>query len=261
MSAKNHWVTFVLISIAFIFIINLQSPQASTTPDVKFDGKQLSVHVSGVPLEQLLSMVEKHTGISFSYDDLAAETNVYANFENNSLVDGIRRILLQFNYAVIYNRLGHMETVLVLNRQRASSKNQADQTELYASQQQTDINDIPVTILGQEEAPPNAISIELADQEGSPVFSGQVARQGSIESDTPPEAKENVTPPPGEEQLAPVVDPKVTPPPGEEPLKPVVDTNGAPPPGEESLEQKSDADSIFQSENEEQAASEPKSKP
>ena len=235
MLTKIHWLTFVFIAICFI--INPQSPTASTTADVKYDGKRLSVHASGVPLEQLLSTVEKHTGIQFSYNELLAETNVYANFENNSLDEGVRRILLQFNYAVIYTGSGHMKTVLVVNRKRASSKNPADQTELYASQQQTDTNDIPVTILEQGEAPPNDIPIALADQEGAPPFSGQVTGQGTRERDIPPGAKEGVTPPPGEEHLAPVVDPNVTPPPGEESLKLVVDPNVTPPPGEEPLEQ------------------------
>ena len=190
MSTKIHWLTFVFI--ATCFIINPQSSTASTSADVKYDGKRLSVHASGVPLEQLLSMVEKYTGIEFSYDDLLAKTNVYANFENNSLDEGVRRILLQFNYAVIYNGSGHMRTILVLDRRRASSKNPADQTELYASQQQTDIDDIPVSILEPVETPPNPISIALSDQEDAPPFSGEVTGQGTSESDIPTEAKENV---------------------------------------------------------------------
>ena len=58
-----------------------------------------------------------------------------------------------------------------------------------------------------------------------------------------------------------MVDPNVTPPPGEKSLKPVVDSNVTPPPGEEHLEQKPDADSTFSSGTEEQAVPEAKSKP
>ncbi len=233
MSTKIHWLTFVFIAICFI--INPQSSTASTTADVKYDGKRLSVNAIGVPLEQLLSMVEKHTGVEFSYDDLLAETNVYANFENNSLDEGIRRILLQFNYAVIYNGSGHMETILVFNRQRASSKNPADQTELYASQQETDINDMSETFSEppeQVEAPPDDISIKFPDPEQSSPFSEQPSEKGTSLNDIPPGANENVIPPPGEEALSPVVDPNVTPPPGQEHIAPVVDQNVTPPPGE-----------------------------
>jgi hypothetical protein len=230
MLTKIHWFTFVLISIAFI--INLQSPPASIAADVKYEGNRLSVHANGVPLEQLLSMVEKQTGIQFLYDDLLAETNVYANFENNSLDDGVRRILLQFNYAAIYNGLGYMKTVLVLNRQRASLKSPGNRIKLYAALQETDINDIP----DQLEPPPLDLSVTLKDQEDARPFSEQLSEKGLSGHDMPPGATENVIPPPGEEALSPVVNPNVSPPPEAEPLAPVVDPNVSPPPGEDPLE-------------------------
>ena len=181
MLTKIHWLTFVLISIAFI--INPQNPTASTTPDVKYEGKQFSVHASGVPLEQLLSMVEKHTGIQFSYDDLVADIDVYANFENSSLTDGILRILRQFNYAVIYDGSGHVNYVLVLNRQGASSKNPGYQTGLFASRQQIDMDEILGTHPDQLEAPTNDIFATHPDQEDTTPFSEQVSRQDASGQD------------------------------------------------------------------------------
>ena len=238
MLTKIYWFTFVLVSI--FFVINPQSPVASTTTDVKYDGKRLSVQASGIPLEQLLSMVEKQTGIHFSYDDLLAETNVYANFENNSLADGVRRMLLQFNYAAIYDESGHIKTVWIVNRKRGSSESRGDQIDLYESQQQTVINDImdvSETIPDQEDAPPDYIAVTLADQEGAPPFSEQVSGQEASGHDIPPGANESVTtPPPGEEPLKPVVDPNASPPPGEEALAPVVDTSVTPPAGQKPLE-------------------------
>lgn len=237
---KIYWFTFVLISIAFM--ISPQSLPASTTADVEYDGKQVSVHANGVPLKQLLAMVEKHTGIQFSYDDWLAETNVYANFENNSLADGVRRILLQFNYATIYDESGQIKKILILKRQRASSKNSGDQIQLYASQQETDINDKP----DQAELPP------LWEQP-SEQFSEQISAMGPSGHDMPSGANENVIPPPGEEALSPVVDPDVSAPPGAEPLSPVVDPNVSPPPGEDPLEP--DNVTTLSSDTEKQAAS------
>ena len=234
MLTKIHWLTFVFIAICFI--INPQSLTASTNAEVKYDGKQLSVHASGVSLDQLLTMVEKHTGIQFSYDDLAAETNVYANFDNNSLDEGVRRILLQFNYAVIYNGSGHIKNVLVLNRQMASSKNPADQTELYALQQETDINDTSEIFSEQPvqaEAPSDTIS--FPDPEQSSPSSEQLSEKETSEHDLSPEkdmppGAEYGTPPGGEAQSL-VVDPNLSPPPGalvEE------DSNSSSPPGAET---------------------------
>ncbi len=239
MLTKIHCFTLVMISIACIF--NLQSSLASTAAGVKFDGKRFSVHANGVPLEQLLSMVEKQTGIQFSYDKLLAETNVFANFENNSLDDGMRRILLQFNYAVIYTESGHIKAVLVLNRQRASSKIPGNMTELRASLQETEINDT----LGQFEPLPNDISDTLADQEDAGPFSEQLSEKGPSERDIPPGANEDGIPPPGDEAQSPVVDPNQPPPPGEESIEPEpssietlprgIDPNVSPPPGDEPL--------------------------
>jgi len=212
MLTKIQWLAFVLISIAFI--IKPQNPTASTTPDVKYEGKRLSVHADGVVLDELLSMVAEQTGIQFSYDDLVADIDVYANFENSSLADGIRRILLHFNYAVIYDRSGHVKYVLVLNRQRASSKNPADhQTELYASQQETDINNTSEIFPEQSvqvEAPPDTIS--FPDPEHSSPSSNQLSDKGASEQDMPPGANEYGIPPGGEASL--VVDPNLSPPPG-----------------------------------------------
>jgi hypothetical protein len=238
MLTKIYWFTFVFIAISFI--TNPQSPTASTTADVKYDGKRLSVHADGVALGQLLSMVKKHTGIQFSYNELLAEMNVYANFENNVLPDGIRRILLQFNYAAIYDGSGHIKKVWVLNRQRGSSKSPVDQARLNTSQQETEINDMSGTFSDPVEAPPEDISTTLPDPEQSSPFPEQVFEQGAKVLDIPPGAEQHrayvdMIPPPGAESVAPVVNQNLSPPPGAEPLAPVVNQNLSPPPGAEPL--------------------------
>jgi len=259
MLTKIHWLTFVLISIAFI--INPQNPTASTTPDVKYEGKRLSVHADGVVLDQLLSMVAEQTGTQFSYDDLVADIDVYANFENNSLADGIRRILRQFNYAVIYDGSGHVKSVLVLNGQGASSKSPGSQTGLFASQLQNDMYEILETHPDQLEAPPNDMFATHPDQEDTTPFSAQGSAQDAGDQDSaPPGVDENDTPPQGEESPSPMVDPDVSPKTGEETLKPVVDPNVTPPPGEKPLEQEPKAESTFPSDTQEQAVPEANSK-
>ena len=152
MLARMYWFALVLISI--YLIINVQAPSASTTARVDYDGKRLSVHADGVALGELLSMVEKQTGVRFSYDDSLAETIVYANFENNVLADGIKRILSQLNHAIVYDGSGDIRTVLIVGCQMASLESQGNQEELYASQPE---NDISVTLSEQEEAMPFSV--------------------------------------------------------------------------------------------------------
>ena len=260
MLKKIYWLTFIFILISISFINKPQIPAAATSADVKYDGERLSVHAEEFPIGQLLSMLEKQTGILFSYDDSLAEETVFANFENNSLADGIRRILLQFNYATIYDESGQYKYILILKRKRASSKYSGDPTALHASQQQSDINDIPVTFLEQVEPPPDAMPVAIADQEDAPPLSGEFTGQWASIPDIPPGSKEGETPPPpGEKPLTPVVDPNVTQPPGAEPLAPVVDPNVSPPLEEEALEPtpslEPNAESTFPTNTEKQADS------
>ena len=158
MPSRTCWFTFILLSISFI--ISFQNSSAATTARVDYDRNRLSVHADGIALGELLSMVEKQTGVRFSYDDLLAETIVYANFENNVLADGIKRILSQLNHAIVYDGSGGIRTVFIVGRQMASSESQRNQGKLYASQPE---NDISVTLSEQEEAVP--FSVQTPGQE------------------------------------------------------------------------------------------------
>lgn len=155
MLTRIYWFAFVFISV--LFVANLQTPLASTTAHVNYDGKRLSVRADGVVFGQVLSMVEKQTGVRFSYDNISAETIFYANFENNTLADGIKRILSQFNHAMVYNGSGHIRTVLVLHRQMASLGNHRNQGELYVSQ--------PVDEVPENDLSDNDVSAAIQDEE------------------------------------------------------------------------------------------------
>lgn len=236
MLTRISWFTFVLISL--FFIANLQIPAAATIAHVDFDGKRLSVHADGVALGQLLSTMAEQTGVQFSYDDLVADIVIYANFDSSPLPDGIRRILSQFNHAVIYDRSGQVKYVLVLRRQGASSKSAGSQTGQLASHRQIDMDEISRTLPDQLEAPSNDISATYPDQEETTPSSEQVSWQEASGNDLapPPEADESDIPLQGEESPTPMVDPNGTPMTGEEPLESVVNSNLAPPPpGEEPL--------------------------
>jgi len=177
MLTRIYWFAFVFISV--LFVTNLQTPLASTTAHVNYDGKRLSVRANGIALGQVLSMVEKQTGVRFSYDTISAETIVYANFENNTLADGIKRILSQFSHAMVYNGSGHIRTVLVLGRQMASLQSHRTQGELYVSQ--------PV-----DEVPDNDVSAAIQDEE---------AEASSVQ--TPGQGPDGHFPPPGGEPSLP----------------------------------------------------------
>ncbi len=183
---RNYWFTLVLVLL--ILSINVQGLSKSTNVRVDYDGKLLSVHAGGVALGQLLLMVEKRTGVQFSYDRLSAEKIVYADFENNSLVDGIKRILSQLNHAMLYDESGHVRTVLVLDRQLALREGPDKQRELYMSQPN---NDISETVLSKEKAEP---------------LSGQGPGQGENSPPPPPPGPEDnvlLQGPPGAENRLP----------------------------------------------------------
>ena len=108
----------LVISICFIF--STHSLQSATIAHVEFDGTRLSVRSEGIALGELLTLMEQQTGVRFSLDRMSAESIVYTNFENNSLAEGIKRILSQLNHAMVYDESGQIRTVLVLSRKTAS---------------------------------------------------------------------------------------------------------------------------------------------
>ena len=186
MLTRIYWFAFVFISVFFVF--NLQTPLASTTAHVDYDGKSLSVHADGATLGQLLSLIEEQTGVRFSYDTVSAETIVYANFENNTLADGVKRILSQFSHAIVYNESGHIRTVLVLERQMASLQHHRNQDEMNVSPQP--MNEVPL-----DEGPEN----NLSDNDLSTAGSEEEAETLSVQ--IPGQGPDGHLPPPGGEPV------------------------------------------------------------
>ena len=73
-----------LIFLISIFTLAVPQALAVLPAQVNYDGERISVHADGVSLGQLLSLIEKQTGVQFSLNSLAAETIVHANFIINS---------------------------------------------------------------------------------------------------------------------------------------------------------------------------------
>ena len=197
MLTRIYWFAFVFISVCFV--ANLQTPLASTTAHVDYDGKRLSVRSDGVALEQVLSLVEEQTGVRFSYDTISAETIVYANFENNTLADGIKRILSQFNHAMVYDGSGHIRTVLVLDRQMASLQRHRNQGEVNLPQPVDDVpendisdNDVSAAIHDEEtevlsvQTPGQRPDGHLSPPGGEPSLPSEVPPGAEIQSPLPP---------------------------------------------------------------------------
>lgn len=180
MLTRIYWVAFIFISV--LFVVNLQTPLASTTAHVDYDGKSLSVHADGAALGQVLSLIEEQTDVRFSYDTISAETIVYANFENNTLADGIKRILSQFNHAMVYNGSGHIRKVLVLNRQMASLQRHRNQGEVNVSQP---MDEAPLAEAPENDLSDNDVSAEMHNNEAK-AFSVQIPGQGPDGNSPPP---------------------------------------------------------------------------
>jgi hypothetical protein len=135
MPKKIYPVLIILIS---IFILAFPQAQAVLPTQVDYDGERISVCADGVSLGQLLSLVEKQTGVQFFLNSLAAETIVYANFKNDSLSDGIKRILSKSNHAILYDGSGRIRTVFVFERQQALSKSFNNQKEQFYAQKESE---------------------------------------------------------------------------------------------------------------------------
>ena len=195
---------FATVFLLIVFIVNPQVVlSASAAVDVKYEENRLSVRADGVSLAQLLSTVEKKTGVVFSYDDAMVALPVSVYFENNTLSDGLGRILSHFNYSTIYDKSHHIKSVSILNRKKVSgvtAGNRTDSSESFES-----LEDMIMALDDDEE---------------------------NVFSDVPPDRDETKLP-------FSAVDPNVPPPPGEEPLKTVLDPNIPLPPGVDPSDLKS----------------------
>jgi hypothetical protein len=90
---------------------------ASTLPDVTVVGDHISVQAKGVQLGDILMAIEQKTGIRFEANERILEKKIYVEIEELHLLEAIKKILPSMNHAIVYNALGKIHKVVIIERE------------------------------------------------------------------------------------------------------------------------------------------------
>lgn len=96
---KNLLLACVLVSLLAYQLVSSGLAHADVSYNSK--GKTLTVNVEGQALTELLSEIKEQTGIEIEIAE-GVDGNVYQEFENLSLENGLKRLLKTKNYSFIY---------------------------------------------------------------------------------------------------------------------------------------------------------------
>jgi hypothetical protein len=115
---------FRVIAIAVLLCCSTGVPvsaQGTGAPDVQIKDKALSVNLKDVPLRSVVDSLKEKGNISFTADQALLDEKVSVQFKGLSLEDGIKRILSQMNYVLIFGKEGQVSGVRVLGKKSAVS--------------------------------------------------------------------------------------------------------------------------------------------
>ena len=114
----TFFVTVVLL--AFLWRIGLASNGSEASPNVAIAGDRISVQAMGVPLGDLLEVIERETGIQFEVDEGILEEKIYVDLADIPLSEGLKKILPSLNHAILYDPSGKIRRVVLLGQGKAS---------------------------------------------------------------------------------------------------------------------------------------------
>ena len=106
-----------LIIAQIVLFLYLLSPAmaarevASWQPDISLKHNMLSVRLHGSPLGQVLKEIERQGEVCFYIDNSISKKKIWSQFTDLRLKEGIKKILFQYNYAMIFDRNGNLAEV------------------------------------------------------------------------------------------------------------------------------------------------------
>jgi hypothetical protein len=120
-SIKKALVT-ISCGIAF-FLSGLTLPNWSiaTGVDLVFKEETLSANLDEVPLKVVLEKISREKGIWIKGKGSVLEGKVSLQFRDLSLQDGLRRILAQCNYILVFNRAGRLVELYIIGKDKSQT--------------------------------------------------------------------------------------------------------------------------------------------
>jgi hypothetical protein len=112
----RHICFVAIVLIAFLSGIGLASNGSEAALNVAIVGERISVRAMGVPLGELLEMIERETGIQFEVDEGILEEKIFVDLTDLPLSEGIKKILPALNHAILYGPSGKIRRVVLIGR-------------------------------------------------------------------------------------------------------------------------------------------------
>jgi hypothetical protein len=101
--------------VVFVVVFSCASGHARSNR-VQVDQNQITVHVDGIALEDILETVANSTGVQFIVDQELAKKRITLEFDRLPLADGIKKILFSVNHAILEDDSGKLWKVFVFGQ-------------------------------------------------------------------------------------------------------------------------------------------------
>jgi len=173
-------VTIVLL--VFSVQTGLASNGSEASPSVAIVGERISVRAMGVPLGELLEMIERETGIQFDVDEAIFEEKIFVDLADLPFSEGIKKILPSLNHAILYGPSGKIRKVVLIGQGKASGMMSIKKDD--DSSKDSDRRSYSGGRIAQSEASPKGSEPEKPAGEGPP-GAGSIKYQKPPGSDVP----------------------------------------------------------------------------
>jgi hypothetical protein len=110
----------IIVLLVFSVQIGLASNGSEASPNVAIVGERISVRAMGVPLGELLEMIERETGIQFEVDEGILEEKIFVDLADVPFSEGIKKIFPSLNHAILYGASGKIRKVVLIGQGKAS---------------------------------------------------------------------------------------------------------------------------------------------
>jgi type II secretory pathway component GspD/PulD (secretin) len=106
-----------LIGCSFFFFL---CPNALCTDPVRVQGGLLSVNLKDTSLLEVARDIEKQSGIWFRGDETLFQENISVTFNDLPLEEGLKRILTNMNYSLVFDNKHKVAGVMVMGEGKAA---------------------------------------------------------------------------------------------------------------------------------------------
>jgi hypothetical protein len=87
---------------------------AKSAVHLECNGELISVDINQAPLKDVLSQLKVQNGIWFQGDDTLLNHKVTTRFEKMVLIEGLKKILLSINHAMIFDKTGTLRGIVLV---------------------------------------------------------------------------------------------------------------------------------------------------